>query len=151
MAYVTRPAGDRTPGAPGWFYLVVFPVPVVFFATAAVTDLCYAATEFLQWLHFSQWLIAAGLAFGAIAFGVLLIELAVHADLRSKAAGLHAGCLVLALVVELFNAFVHTRDGWTAVVPTGLALSAAGALLALVAVAGLFAMRARGYASWSTR
>jgi hypothetical protein len=32
-----------------------------------------------------------------------------------------------ALIVELFNAFRHTIDGWTAVVPTGLILSRSAA------------------------
>ena len=48
-----------------------------------------------------------------------------------------------ALIVELFNAFVHTIDGWTAVVPTGMMLSIIGALLALAAVGALF--RAAGH------
>jgi len=43
-----------------------------------------------------------------------------------------------ALIVELFNAFVHTADGWTAVVPTGMILSVIGAILALAAVGSLF-------------
>jgi hypothetical protein len=43
-----------------------------------------------------------------------------------------------ALVVELFNMFIHTRDGWTAVVPTGMTLSILGVVLALAAVATLF-------------
>jgi uncharacterized membrane protein len=43
-----------------------------------------------------------------------------------------------ALVVELFNMFFHTRDGYTAVVPAGMALSIVGVLLALAAVATLF-------------
>jgi uncharacterized membrane protein len=46
--------------------------------------------------------------------------------------------LLVALVVELFNMFFHTRDGFTAVVPAGMALSIIGVLLALAAVATLF-------------
>jgi hypothetical protein len=38
----------------------------------------------------------------------------------------------------LFNAFVHTIDGWTAVVPTGMILSIIGAIFALAAVGTLF-------------
>jgi hypothetical protein len=34
--------------------------------------------------------------------------------------------------------FIHTRDGWTAVVPTGMTLSILGVILALAAVATLF-------------
>lgn len=35
-------------------------------------------------------------------------------------------------VIELFNAFVHGRDGWTSVVPTGITLSIVASLLLLV-------------------
>ena len=34
--------------------------------------------------------------------------------------------------------FIHTRDGWTAVVPAGMTLSILGVLLALCAVGTLF-------------
>jgi uncharacterized membrane protein len=42
--------------------------------------------------------------------------------------------LYAALVVEVFNALVHTIDGWTAVVPMGLILSIVGTILALASV-----------------
>jgi uncharacterized membrane protein len=42
---------------------------------------------------------------------------------------------VLALLVGLVNAFVHSRDGWTAVVPQGLILSVLDVLVLLVAAA----------------
>ena len=37
----------------------------------------------------------------------------------------HAVGYVLAVLLSLMNAFVHSRDGYTAVVPTGLTLSGA--------------------------
>jgi uncharacterized membrane protein len=42
------------------------------------------------------------------------------------------------MIVELFNSLVHTVDGWTAVVPTGLILSIIGSILSVLAVATLF-------------
>jgi len=44
----------------------------------------------------------------------------------------------VALLVELLSAFVHTIDGWTAVVPNGMILPVLGAILALGAVGTLF-------------
>jgi uncharacterized membrane protein len=38
-----------------------------------------------------------------------------------------------ALLAELFNIFIHERDGWTAVVPIGITLSIIGVVLILVA------------------
>ena len=143
MAYVATPFGDRAVRATGWLYLTLFPVPVVLFPGALATDAAYAASEYLQWLHFSQWLIATGLAVGAIAAVVSVVEIVAHPAMRTPVAWAHAGAFWLALAVELVNAFVHTRDGWTAVVPTGLALSVVATALALVAVWALFRVHGR--------
>ena len=120
-------------------YLVLFPIPVVCCLAALATDITYSATAFLMWLHFSEWLIAAGLAFGALAALALLVEFITTPAVRSGPFGWpHLVLFYGALVVELLNAFVHTIDGWTAVVPTGMILSAVGAILALAAVGVLF-------------
>ena len=36
---------------------------------------------------------------------------------------------IVVYIIELFNAFVHSRDGWTSVVPTGLTLSIISVIL----------------------
>jgi len=124
----------RIANVTGPMYLFVFPVPVVCFIAALVTDVAYVRSESLMWLHFSEWLIAAGLAFGALAALVLGIEFLASAVIRSGMSGwTHLALFFGSLVVELFNAFVHTIDGWTAVVPTGLMLSIIGAILAYAA------------------
>jgi uncharacterized membrane protein len=82
-------------------------------------------------LNFSSWLLAAGLLFGAIAGIVLLIELILHRRLRRGGAWTHSLLLLAAWIVELVNSLVHARDGWTAVVPTGMVLSIIGALFIL--------------------
>ena len=126
-------------GVTGPVYLLLFPIPVVCFLAALVTDIAYASTAYLMWLHFSEWLIAAGLAFGALAALVLLIEFFARPLIRTGAFGWsHLVLFYASLVVELFNALVHTIDGWTAVVPTGMILSVVGAILALAAVGVLF-------------
>jgi len=40
--------------------------------------------------------------------------------------------LPLALILSLFNVFIHSRDGYTSVVPTGLILSTLVVLILLV-------------------
>jgi uncharacterized membrane protein len=133
-----------TPGASGAarvaapIYLLLFPIPVVCFLAAVATDIVYANSAFLLWLHFSEWLIAAGLAFGALALLALVVEFIADRAIRAGIGWAHALLFCAALVVELFDALVHSIDGWTAVVPTGMALSVVGALLALAAVATLF-------------
>jgi uncharacterized membrane protein len=130
----------------GALYLLLFPIPVVCFLGALATDAAYAASAYLMWLHFSEWLIATGLAFGALAALVLLIEFFTHRAIRTGAGWAHLVLFYLALVVELMNALVHTIDGWTAVVPTGMALSVVGVLLAFGAVWTLF----RAPLAWSS-
>jgi uncharacterized membrane protein len=139
MAEIVARTESAVTGVTGPLYLLLFPIPVVCFLAALVTDIAYAASAFLMWLHFSEWLIAAGLAFGALAAIVLLIEFFASRVIRSQASGwAHLALFYAALVVELFNAFHHTIDGYTAVVPTGLILSIVGAILALAAVGVLF-------------
>ncbi len=138
MVEIVERAESRTAAAAGPIYLLLFPIPVVFFVAALVTDITYSATAFLMWLHFSQWLIAAGLAFGALAALVLLVEFLATRAIRRRTGWMHLVLFYGSLVVELFNAFVHSVDGWTAVVPTGMILSVVGAVLALAAVASSF-------------
>jgi uncharacterized membrane protein len=139
MAEIVARTESPVASVTGPIYLLLFPIPVVCFLAALVTDIVYSASEFLMWLHFSEWLIAAGLAFGALAALVLLIEFFASGVIRRQPLGwAHLVLFYAALIVELFNAFVHTIDGWTAVVPTGMILSIIGAILALAAVAVLF-------------
>ena len=120
-------------------YLLLFPIPVVCFVGALATDLAYSGSAYLMWLHFSEWLIAAGLAFGALAALALLVEFLARPAIRRGGLGwAHLVLFYGALVVELINAFVHTIDGWTAVVPTGMTLSIVGAVLAVAAAGTLF-------------
>jgi len=139
MAEIVAHTENRVARVAAWFYLLLFPVPVVCFLAALVTDITYAASAFLMWLHFSQWLIAAGLAFGTLAALALLVEFFASSVIRTGNYGwTHLALFYVTLIVELFNAFVHTIDGWTAVVPTGMILSIIGAILALAAVGTLF-------------
>ena len=141
MANVLTRVEDRG-SATGSIYSFLFPIPVVCFAGALVTDIVYASSAFLMWLHFSQWLIAAGIAFGVVAGIVLLIELMVSRAIRGARLGwTHVALFYVGLIVEVFNAFVHTADGWTAVVPTGLILSIIATVLMLAAGATLRRLR----------
>ena len=131
MAEVAMVRPHGVAGALGPVYVVLFPIPVVCFLAAVASDAMYAASAFLLWLHFSEWLIAAGLAFGALAALALLIAFIASRAVRAKPGGLHLVLFYAALVVELFNALVHSIDGYTAVVWTGMTLSVIGAILAL--------------------
>jgi uncharacterized membrane protein len=45
---------------------------------------------------------------------------------------LHGGLNGLAMILSLFNVLVHSRDGYTSVVPTGLILSGLVVLILIV-------------------
>ena len=139
MAEIVGRPGSRAARVAGPVYLLLFPIPVVCFLAALITDIAYSASAFLMWLHFSQWLIAAGLAFGALAAVALLVEFFASDSIRrGKFGWAHLALFYAALIVELFNAFVHSADGWTAVVPNGITLSVIGTILALATVGALF-------------
>ena len=131
----------------GPIYLLLFPIPIVCFLGALITDVVYSRSAQLMWLNFSQWLIAAGLLFGLLAAIALLVEFIASAATRIRIGWAHLILFYAALIVELCNALTHSRDGFTAVVPMGLTLSVIGAVLALAAVATLFFMPV----PWGTR
>jgi uncharacterized membrane protein len=111
---------------------MLVPFPIVCFVGALATDLAYWRTADIMWANFSAWLLAAGLLFGAFAALAGLIDFWSNRRVRAQApAWPHMLGNILALALSLINAFVHSRDGWTAVVPTGLILSASVVLILL--------------------
>jgi uncharacterized membrane protein len=101
-------------------------VPVSFsaayFSAALVTDLVYWQIPNVMWERFSIWLIVAGLMLAGIAAIGYVIDLAGGRQAERPAWPRVVG-YALAVLLSLINAFVHSRDGYTAVVPTGLMLS----------------------------
>ena len=101
-------------------------VPIVCFLGAFLTDLTYWRTAQMMWADFSVWLITAGVIVGFLAAIAGLIDLLRSRAMRAQwSAWLHMFGTLLVLVLALLNGFVHSRDAWTSVVPTGLLLSAA--------------------------
>ena len=114
-------------------YSALLPIPVICFIGALITDIVYAGAPDMLWLDFSAWLLLAGLVAGGVAGLVLIVELIRAGRARTGALIVHFLLLLAAWVVEVFNSFIHARDGWTAVVPTGLVLSVIAVLLCLTA------------------
>ncbi len=107
--------------------------PVVCFVGAFVTDLAYWKTTDVMWETFSDWLLTAGLIVGALAALAGVIDFLGSRRVRSlRAAWLHGLGNGLVLALSILNAFVHSRDGYTAVVPTGLILSGLVVLILLL-------------------
>lgn len=118
---------------------MLVPFPVAYFAAAFVTDLAYWRTAEVMWYRFSVWLIAAGLIMGAF------VALAAMIDLfrRQRPAWIRALAYASGVVLSIFNVLIHSRDGYTAIVPTGLTLSGVVLVLLLVAISPGWALTNR--------
>lgn len=93
-----------------------------YFAGAFVTDLVYWRMPDVLWERFSIWLITAGLIVAGLAVIAYAIDLAIGIQIDTPAWPRAIG-YALAIGLSLLNALVHSRDGYTAVVPTGVMLS----------------------------
>jgi uncharacterized membrane protein len=97
---------------------------------AFVTDLVYLRTLSFLWETFSIWLLTSGLVLAALAGIALLLDVLLR---RVRAIDwLSFAGLTAAALLSLLNAFIHSRDGYTAVVPEGIALSGLVTVLLLV-------------------
>jgi uncharacterized membrane protein len=132
------------------FLPIVAPFPFACFAGAFVTDLVYWRAPGVMWETFSVWLIFAGMIMAGVATVAALIDFARSERIRTSiAAWLYALGGAIAFVLALINALVHSRDGYTAVVPTGLTLSALVVVILLFTswISGAVAPRASAGAS----
>ena len=103
--------------------------PIAAFMGTLITDIAYARTALMTWETFSIWLLTGGLIAGGIAMAIGLIDAFGFGHWPSWSERLgYAVMLILALV----NAFVHSRDAYTSVVPEGMTLSVLTVLAALV-------------------
>ena len=105
--------------------------PAVSFTLALLTDLTYVYTEDLMWQIFSSWLLFAGLVFAAFAILAGIVELLFTSARWPTLPHIVGGLIVIALA--FVNSFVHAQDGWLAVMPWGLALSAITVVVMIVA------------------
>lgn len=96
---------------------------------AFASDIMYSQNSLMQWSNASEWLIAAGLVLALIAAIVLLVEVLAY---RGRISWLDFVLLAVAAILSLVNAFVHSRDAWTTVVPEGIWLSGISSLLLVI-------------------
>ncbi|MGZ2504367.1 DUF2231 domain-containing protein [Rhizobium leguminosarum] len=112
------------------------------FVGALATDIAYWRTAEMMWTNFSSWLLTAGLLIAGIA---AIGGIADFATGRLPLGGiglLYTFGNLAVFVLALFNAFVHSRDAWTSVVPTGLTLSIVAVIVMVInAVLGRMVQR----------
>lgn len=114
-------------------HAMLVPFPIACFVLTLLSDIVYARTAQMQWANFSSWLLTIGLVVALFAVIAGLIDFAGERRIRAlKAVYIHAGGNAVALLIAILNAFVHTRDAYTSVVPLGLTLSALTVAILLV-------------------
>jgi uncharacterized membrane protein len=114
-------------------FRAIFNLAVACFIGALISDIVYARAPDFIWAIFSIWLITVGLLISAAAALVGLIDRIVHRHFGTLASRWpYLVGIVAAVVVEIFNAFVHSRDAYLSVVPDGITLSAVAVVLLLL-------------------
>jgi uncharacterized membrane protein len=113
-------------------HAMLVPFPIVCFTGAMLTDIIYSNSPQVQWANFSQWLLAFGLIMGVLAAIFGLIDFLAAGRARPRVGWFHLVGNAVILVLALFNNLVHSRDGWTGVMPTGLTLSVITVVLMVV-------------------
>jgi uncharacterized membrane protein len=110
-------------------YGLLNPIPFGCFVAALIFDITYAHTADILWDKGAAWLIVLGLLFAVIPRLVNLVQIWITS--RRTATGtekLDFWLNLLAIVAAIFNAFVHSRDAYSAV-PACVWLSACTVML----------------------
>lgn len=97
---------------------------------ALFTNSMYTSNSLMQWSNFSAWLITGGLVLALLAVIFLVIDFAIGR--AGPMRWLDFVLLAVAAILSLVNVFVHSRDAWTSVVPTGITLSVIVTILLLI-------------------
>lgn len=116
----------NTAGSPALavaLYEIFNPIPLGFFVAAWIFDVLYIRTFELMWTHAASWLIAIGLVIAIIPRLINLVHVWVgHRYAQASPVKIHFWLNLVAIVLAIINAFIHSRDAW-AVVPAGVILS----------------------------
>src|SRR5882672_11491703 len=104
-----------------------------YFVGALVTVLVYWQMPDVMWERFSIWLIMAGLVMAGLAVIAYVINTIAGRGRRRGSPWPRLVGYAVAVCLAVTSAFVHSRDGYTAVVPSGLMLSASVIIVLLLA------------------
>ncbi len=109
------------------------PIALTCFIGTLLCDLAYLKTYLGQWETFSIWLLTAGCIVGGFAVAA---EAAAYGFGRrrpqTRTGGMHLVLSMLIFSLSVLNALIHSRDGYTAVSPSGVTLSTIVVVLLLI-------------------
>ncbi len=122
----------RRPAPVVALYELLNPIPLGFFVAAWIFDILYMKTFAQMWNDAANWLIVIGLLIAIIPRiinAVLVWTGPKHS--QGSPVKIHFWLSLLAIVLAIFNAFIHSRDAY-AVVPMGVILSTLVVILLLL-------------------
>lgn len=104
-------------------YSLLDPIPFGCFVAALVFDITYARSGVILWDKSSAWLITLGLVFAVLPRIIQLVQVWISGrGTARRVEKMDFWLNLLAIIVAIFNALVHTRDAY-GVVPVGIWLS----------------------------
>jgi uncharacterized membrane protein len=110
-------------------YGLLNPIPFGCFVAALIFDILYSRTAVMLWDKGAAWLIVFGLLFAVVPRLVNLTRVWITSRrIASRTDRLDFWLNLLAIVLAIVNAFVHSRDAY-GVVPTGMWLSVCTVIL----------------------
>ena len=110
-------------------YSLLNPIPFGCFVAALIFDIIYSETAVMLWDKSAAWLIVFGLLFAVVPRLVNLTQVWITSRrTATRSDKLDFWLNLVAIVMAIVNAFVHSRDAF-AVVPTGLMLSVCTVIL----------------------
>jgi len=114
-------------------YELLNPIPLGFFTAAWIFDILYIKSMQIMWTDAASWLIVIGLVIAIIPRIINLVQIWVgHRYSFSSPVKLHFWLNLVAILLAIVNAFIHSRDAY-AVVPLGVTLSTLVVILLLLA------------------
>ncbi|WP_158781393.1 DUF2231 domain-containing protein [Pantoea sp. BAV 3049] len=114
-------------------YSLLHPVTPGFFAGAWLFDIIYVYSMEPLWTRAASWLIALGLVISILPRLINLAQVWVGVSYPVHSAQkIHFWAYFVAILLEIFNAFIHSRDAY-AVVPAGVILSTVAVIVILFA------------------
>ncbi len=108
-------------------------VPMTCFVATFFTDIVYWKTAAMMWANMSAWLLTVGLVVSIVVVIAGVIDFFGDRRIRAlRGAWIHGLGNGLALILCIFNVFVHSRDAYTSVVPSGIILSGLVVLILII-------------------
>lgn len=120
-------------------FALLNPIPFGCFVAALIFDAAYASNYDVLWVKAAGWLIAMGLIFAIVPRLINLVHVWVPPRRSSGIEKLDFWLNLFAIVAEIVNAFVHSRDAYAAM-PEGVWLSAVS--VGLLAIGFIFSAAA---------